>query len=288
MAMTIEKDRLNDVLKWEEENLYSREKVTIKSGEDLPCGGVVARIKTTCPTTGTADSGNTGNGTCTSVSAGKQVKEGTYTLTCIAAAADAGTFEVRDPDDLTLGQAEVGVAYTSEQINFTLNDGTADFVVGDKFTIVVAAGSRKVVKINNDGVNGSEDPIGFVIDAYDAAGGDIEGVVIARNALIDPDNLAWPMAFTSGGTYEIQEGDVITGATSGDTAEVVKVTRTSGTWSGGTAAGTLWVKNNSGEFEAENLDVGSESNVATISAALQTANGLAAMKELGILERESA
>jgi hypothetical protein len=74
------------------------------------------------------------------------------------------------------------------------------------------------------------------------------------------------LVFTSGGTYTVSPGDTITGATSGATAIVEKVTLTGGTWAGGDAAGTLSVYGQSGTFEAENLNVGSNSNVATIAA----------------------
>jgi len=74
------------------------------------------------------------------------------------------------------------------------------------------------------------------------------------------------LAFTSGGTYTVSPGDTITGATGAATAIVEKVTLSSGTWAGGDAAGTLSVYGQSGTFEAENLNVGSNSNVATIAA----------------------
>jgi hypothetical protein len=74
------------------------------------------------------------------------------------------------------------------------------------------------------------------------------------------------LVFTSGGTYTVSPGDTITGATSAATAIVEKVTLSSGTWGGGDAAGTLTIYGQSGTFQAENLNVGSNSNVATIAA----------------------
>jgi hypothetical protein len=73
------------------------------------------------------------------------------------------------------------------------------------------------------------------------------------------------ISFTSGGTYEIVAGNVITGATSGATATIVKVILTSGTWAGGDAAGRLFFASQTGTFQAENLDVGASLNVATIA-----------------------
>lgn len=78
-------------------------------------------------------------------------------------------------------------------------------------------------------------------------------------------------AFTSGGTYVTKPGDTITGATSGATATIIDVLVTSGTWAGGDAAGTLFVQGDSGTFQSENLNVGANSNVATIGGALSAA-----------------
>lgn len=78
-------------------------------------------------------------------------------------------------------------------------------------------------------------------------------------------DLGYEIAFTSGGTYEIEEGDTITGATSTETATVERVQVTSGSWAGGDAAGWLTLSSPSGAFQAENLDVGANADVATIS-----------------------
>lgn len=72
--------------------------------------------------------------------------------------------------------------------------------------------------------------------------------------------------FTDGGTTPIAVDDTITGATSTTTANVVAVVLDSGSWAGGDAAGTLWINQQVGDFESENLDVGASSNLATIAA----------------------
>ena len=79
-------------------------------------------------------------------------------------------------------------------------------------------------------------------------------------------DLGETLDFTSGGTYVIKEGDTVTGATSAATAVVKRVIITSGTFGAGTAAGRLIVYSVSGTFQAENLDVGANLNVATIAA----------------------
>ncbi|MDO9527386.1 MAG: hypothetical protein Q7J57_17900, partial [Gemmobacter sp.] len=79
-------------------------------------------------------------------------------------------------------------------------------------------------------------------------------------------SLGETIAFTSGGTYEIKETDVIVGATSAATAVVRRVILTSGTFAGGDAAGRLIVDSVAGTFVSENLNVGANTNVATIAA----------------------
>lgn len=73
------------------------------------------------------------------------------------------------------------------------------------------------------------------------------------------------LSFTSGGTYVIAEGDTITGAISGATAVITRVVLESGTWAAGTAAGRLIFASQTGTFQAEDLNVGANLNVATIA-----------------------
>ena len=198
MASLTQGNTLQDILKWEEDNLYSREAVTIASGQDLSMGAVVGKIELgTCPSTGTAGS-NTGGGTCTGVTAGSKAKVGIYTLKCIIAQAAAGVFTVADPDGYALPNAVVGHAYTDAQINFILNDGSPDFAYGDSFTITIAAGSGYVTELDPDEVDGSQNAYGFVTADFDASDGAISGVVIARNAIIVTTDLVWPAGISAG------------------------------------------------------------------------------------------
>jgi hypothetical protein len=72
--------------------------------------------------------------------------------------------------------------------------------------------------------------------------------------------------FTSGGTAEITEGVTITGATSGATALVRRVVIVSGTWPAGDAAGYLVLSGQTGTFQAENINLNTSPNVATIAS----------------------
>ena len=74
------------------------------------------------------------------------------------------------------------------------------------------------------------------------------------------------LAFTSGGTFVIAEGQVITGETSAATATITRVSLESGTFAAGTAAGHLIFASQTGTFQAETIKVGANLNVANIAA----------------------
>jgi len=99
MPVLSETNNLGDVLKHEAPNLYSREAVTVLAGAGadraLKVGEVIGK-RTRSTVTATADAGNTGDGVATLAdpALGPKAEAGTYTLTCIAAAVNAGTFQV--------------------------------------------------------------------------------------------------------------------------------------------------------------------------------------------------
>jgi hypothetical protein len=182
---------LGDFLLQEEEKNASRDEVTVLSGENLTVGAVIGKIIKALGTT-TADGGNTGNGTVSGEALGAKAKLGNYILECIAVAADAGTFKVISPDGDALPDAEVGTAYTNDQINFTINDGATDFALGDKFTIPVEAGSGKVKELDTSGVDGSQNAAGILVADVDASAADVQGVAVVRNAIAIDSGLGWP------------------------------------------------------------------------------------------------
>lgn len=81
----------------------------------------------------------TGNGTMGSISVGTSPTTQTVTVQCIAAQTNAGLFKVTGALTGIIGVATVGVAFSSSQVNFTISDGSTDFIVGDVFTITLTA-----------------------------------------------------------------------------------------------------------------------------------------------------
>ena len=196
MTELTEPNTLGDGIRWEQSNDYSREKVTVKSGEDLSLLEVVGKVLVAVPTTGTAGT-NTGNGTCGSVAGGARTIPETWTLTCVTAATNAGKFSVIGSVTGRIADATVAVAYASSLINFTIADGSTDFAVGDSFTIAVAAGSGEVAALDLDGVDGTNRAAGIMVAAADATAAAVAGAAIVRDAMIDPDNLVWPTGISA-------------------------------------------------------------------------------------------
>lgn len=151
--------------------------ITLLSGENRARGAVLGeQTASTVPATGTADGGNTGDGTVTSVAAGgADIKAGTYTLVCIATATDGGTFDVLAPDGQSIGQAVVGQAFTSSHLDLTVNDGATDFVLADKFTIAVT-GSGKYLLSAAAATDGSAVPRAILAEDTDASAADVATV----------------------------------------------------------------------------------------------------------------
>lgn len=148
------------------------EVITLLSGEGaLVLGQLLGKVIRALGAI-TADAGNTGDGTCAAASLGAKAQLGTYTLECVATAADGGTFAVFAPDGARLADALVGAAYSGPQVNFTISDGAADFVLGDKFTIAVDAGSGKYRAVNAANVDGSAEPVAVLAQAADATSAD--------------------------------------------------------------------------------------------------------------------
>lgn len=186
----------------ETEGTISRETVTLLAGQNLKAGHVLGKVSVGTATA-QASSGNTGNGAISAVTVGVGAKAGIYTVTCVEPAANAGTFLVEDPDGVTVGTAHVGVAFTGP-INFTLADGSTDFVSGDRFLVTVAAGSGKYKEYNPANADGAQTAVALLLDNVDATAADKEVVIIARHAEVNGAELIW---FT--GATDLQKATAI-------------------------------------------------------------------------------
>lgn len=163
------------------DRLKSRQ-VVIPSGAGVVARGTVLGKQSagTVPTTGTADGGNTGNGTVGSVAAGgSQIQVGTYVLICTVAASNSGLFDLIAPDGNVVGTAEVAVPFTSGHLDLTIADGSTDFVKGDQFTIAVT-GTGKYVAAVAAAEDGSDEPDLILAQEADATSADVTTVAYER------------------------------------------------------------------------------------------------------------
>jgi hypothetical protein len=147
------------------------ESVTLTGAAALLRGAVLGKTVTAA---GVATAGtNTGNGVMGAITVGGAAKAGTYKLTITKAAANAGDFEVRDPNGDVIGLGTVAVAFAGRDLSFTLADGATDFVVGDSFAIVVTPTAEKYTLATLAATDGSNVPCAILADASDPSGGDV-------------------------------------------------------------------------------------------------------------------
>lgn len=197
MATKTEGRHTAEFLLSEASGARSRENVTIKSGAGkLVSGAILAAVLLGAATSAVKAGGNTGTGTLTldattPVLAG--AKAGVYSVRCIAAATNAGTFRVEDPDGNVIGDVEVGATF-ADDIKFAIADGGTDFAVGDGFDITVAVGSKKMVAHNPSGLDGSQIASAVLYAAVDATSADAAGVAIVRDAEVKKDELTYNAA----------------------------------------------------------------------------------------------
>ncbi len=159
--------------------------ITLLSGQNCVRGTVLGKIS--LGTASETHAGNTGNGAmildvATPVLA--NARAGVYTVKCITAAANAGTFRVTDPLGRVLGDVAVAGTF-ADQIKFVIADGATDFIVGDTFLVTVAAGSGKYVKSLAAALDGSQEPDAILAEDTDASAADVATVAYFRGMFND-------------------------------------------------------------------------------------------------------
>lgn len=190
----------SDVVKTELPNYSSRDEGTLASGSGAKNPGtVLGRVALGAASSAAKAGGNTGGGTLTldattPVLAG--AKPGIYAVRLIAAATDAGTFRVSDPDGFILGDVAVGATFAND-IKFATADVGTDFAVGDGFDITVAIGAGKFKPLDPAARDGTEKAAAVLLDTVDATSADKTIVVLSRVAEVVLQALEWPVGITS-------------------------------------------------------------------------------------------
>lgn len=184
MTTLYERNHTAEFLLSEASGTRSREAVVINAtAGNLVAGTVISLITSTNAATATADAGNTGNGVFGAITVTNDAITGTYLVEVTAEAAGAGTFSVTDPNGVVVGTGTVAVAFAGGGLSFTIADGSADFKVGDKWTVAVNAGLGEWVAYDDDGTNdGRRTASGILYAAADATTSDVRATAIVRDA----------------------------------------------------------------------------------------------------------
>ena len=143
-----------------------RDKILTFAGADTFVEGTVLATKhVVTAVTAAAVGGNTGNGTVTAASVitgGIVPAVGAYTLTCTTVVANSGMFALKNPSGVLVEDGikiAVGAAGTTVVkaggLQFTVTDGSTDFIIGDSFTLTVVADGTLVI-YSATGVGGAQ------------------------------------------------------------------------------------------------------------------------------------
>jgi Bacteriophage lambda head decoration protein D len=141
--------------------------------------------------------GGTGTGTMSAISLGPDAQNGGYRVVLKAVVSHGGDFDVIAPDGELVGRFLMGTttgasaSFTSSHVNFTLTDAT-DFILGNYFNIIVAKGSGKFTAWAPTTYNGSHIAYGLLYADTNATSGDAICTVIAREAVVNTDEITWP------------------------------------------------------------------------------------------------
>ncbi len=147
------------------------------------------------------------------------------------------------------------------------DNGTIQYFAFEVFTIDPSEETSTVAKLATNAVVIT----GTRADSYNVQIREFESFSSVLNqtrcTIVSIDNYGGirSLAFTSGGTTEIEVGDTIIGDSSSASAIVDLIDLDSGSWVGGDAVGSLWIKDQIGTFISEDLDVSPGTNLATIA-----------------------
>lgn len=190
MTVLTEGRHAGEAIVSEADTRFTRENITVLSGEVLAACAVLGKTVTGGAAVATANAGNTGTGAMGTVTVSGRAKIGTYNLLITEPASNAGNFIVEDPDGEIIGQGDVAAAFSAGGLAFTLADAT-DFAAGDGFTIAVT-GTEKYAQWDPDATDGTEIVAGMLFAAVDATGADKPGVAIVRGpTVLNADELDW-------------------------------------------------------------------------------------------------
>lgn len=170
----------------------SRRNGVINTPQNVPTAAVLGRIlSAAAAVAGT----NTGAGTVTVGAAiGRAAQIGTYRVVATTAGATA-QFNLYAPDGSIVREVvTAGGATPSEHLTLTIADGNPDFAIGDSFTIEVTGGDYEL--LDPAATTGEQTAAGVLWEGRDATSADRKCVVIDNTAVVELDELQYPVGIT--------------------------------------------------------------------------------------------
>lgn len=187
----------------EANNSRSREQITVQSGADLVAGQVLGATETSTATIAvaaavSASGGTVGNGSIGTPTADAGALPGVYRVEIVNPNTNLGNLRVLRPDGSVDGVGVVGTAYNG-MINFTLADGTNDWVEDDYILVTVSypSAALKYAKLDPAAVNGLQYAAGILYAAAAAASADVRGVGLVRSCEVNADIITWPAGISA-------------------------------------------------------------------------------------------
>lgn len=129
---------------------------------------------------------------------GPQAKAGVYKFMLTGVKANSGAFSVTDPDGIALEPAIVGVTYDTPHLKLAIADAT-DFVVGDHFTVTVAAAAdddQVYLPLSLTARDGTQHVAGILWNQVDVTAEDKDAVAVTADAEVLGGELIYPAAAT--------------------------------------------------------------------------------------------
>ena len=178
------------------------ESQTIVVGQVLGKTAVVAGVTSSVA----ADASNTGNGVFTidatnPVSA--DAKDGVYIGSSATSSRPtaASLQRVYDPDGHEIGRVAVGGTFNN-QIKFVIADGSADFAIGDAFSVTVGIeydGDEQYAVLNPTGTDGTERAAGIALYAVTTGGSATAKIAVLNGgpSQVRGADLTWPGGITA-------------------------------------------------------------------------------------------
>lgn len=165
-------------------------------------GTIMAKISDQAQTaSAVANAGNTGNGAFGSVTMTDYAKPGIYSLVVTEPGANAGSFNLIDPDGLVIAKGTIASAFTAAGFSFTVADGATDFVAGDAFTIVVYGGKAKWAPFDPAAASdvGEATAAGILIDQCNPTDADVpnQAILTSGPAILVKESLVFAATATA-------------------------------------------------------------------------------------------